>query len=66
MTGKLWQETPLIFSSPLSQKDASVYLKLEVRRGPQNLGRFLLSPMIDGASWHVLQVPRNFALRATR
>ncbi|KAJ7734945.1 tryptophan synthase beta subunit-like PLP-dependent enzyme [Mycena maculata] len=29
MTGKLWQETPLIFSSPLSQKDASVYLKLE-------------------------------------
>ncbi|KAJ7684946.1 tryptophan synthase beta subunit-like PLP-dependent enzyme, partial [Mycena polygramma] len=25
----LWQETPLIFSNPLSRKDASVYLKLE-------------------------------------
>ncbi|KAJ7134980.1 tryptophan synthase beta subunit-like PLP-dependent enzyme [Mycena crocata] len=26
---QLWQETPLIFSNPLSQKDAPVYLKLE-------------------------------------
>ncbi|KAJ7046542.1 tryptophan synthase beta subunit-like PLP-dependent enzyme [Mycena alexandri] len=26
---QLWQETPLILSNPLSQKDASIYLKLE-------------------------------------